>query len=776
MGVESQRVEEFRLTKEPYYLPLGNEVELFEAAYNARLPVMLKGPTGCGKTRFVEHMSWRLGRTLITVACHEDLTASDLVGKYTLQNDATVWQDGPLTTAVKSGGIAYLDEVVEARKDTTVVIHPLTDDRRVLPIEKKGEIVQAPDDFMLVISYNPGYQSVLKDLKHSTKQRFVAIEFDYPQAGSRGDDPAGGVRRRPRDRGQAGQDRREGPQPAHPRARGGRLDAPAGLRRPADRRRGRAARRLREHDLQADHRRRRDAALDRRDHRDAVLDARRAPRRRQDDLRTECRQRRACTSPARCWRRSPRSSAMRTCAWSRASPTSSTSSGSRSPASCRACSPSPTRSWSPGYLEPGHRRRQARLEERRRGRQAAAGPLRGPRQGTRRQLRRDHRARDDRNRRGRRDRPAGDRARPPGARDPGDGTEGQARPGAAHPARRPGPARREAQKARRRARRRAAAAAGPAAPASTGRSTSTRSRRSPAPTPRHRWRPPTPCWTCSTASASRTRAPPSGSAAASTCSSATRKSGAGTSASAPSTASRCSRSCAEGLALKSIARVLKLYATALSGRDIAIRSTDGLQHPGDLHGRPHRPATRHARLRGRAPELRRLQGRDRPGGRAASSSAPTSSASTTSPTPSTPSASSTGADRGDPRRREQHAHRLLRAVPVARARPGPVQPRRELPGRCPASAPPTRASSATWTLSTPPRATTGPELSMLSDPQAVVEALLQTVMGHEPDLSERGGTTPRAHRCRPATRCEPLTARVGDGRRHRALRRRRSSR
>jgi len=181
MVVESQRVEEFRLTKEPYYLPLGNEVELFEAAYHARLPVMLKGPTGCGKTRFVEHMSWRLGRTLITVACHEDLTASDLVGKYMLQNDATVWQDGPLTTAVKSGGIAYLDEVVEARKDTTVVIHPLTDDRRVLPIEKKGEIVQAPDDFMLVISYNPGYQSVLKDLKHSTKQRFVAIEFDYPK-------------------------------------------------------------------------------------------------------------------------------------------------------------------------------------------------------------------------------------------------------------------------------------------------------------------------------------------------------------------------------------------------------------------------------------------------------------------------------------------------------------------------------------------------------------------------------------------------------------------
>ena len=182
MAVDTQRVEDFKLDKEPYYLPVGNEVELFEAAYNAHLPVMLKGPTGCGKTRLVEHMSWRLSRTLVTVACHEDLTASDLVGKYTLRGDETVWQDGPLTIAVKSGGIAYLDEVVEARKDTTVVIHPLTDDRRILPLEKKGEIVQAPDDFQLVISYNPGYQSVLKDLKHSTKQRFVALDFDYPSA------------------------------------------------------------------------------------------------------------------------------------------------------------------------------------------------------------------------------------------------------------------------------------------------------------------------------------------------------------------------------------------------------------------------------------------------------------------------------------------------------------------------------------------------------------------------------------------------------------------
>lgn len=182
MAVESQRVEDFRLTKEPYYLPLGNEVELFESAYHARLPVMLKGPTGCGKTRFVEHMSWRLKRTLVTVACHEDLTASDLVGKYTLRGDETVWQDGPLTTAVKTGGIAYLDEVVEARKDTTVVIHPLSDNRRTLAIDKKGEILRAHPDFLLVLSYNPGYQSVLKDLKQSTRQRFVALDFDYPAA------------------------------------------------------------------------------------------------------------------------------------------------------------------------------------------------------------------------------------------------------------------------------------------------------------------------------------------------------------------------------------------------------------------------------------------------------------------------------------------------------------------------------------------------------------------------------------------------------------------
>ena len=180
-----------RLDREPWYLPLADEVQVFEAAYRARLPVLLKGPTGCGKTRFVEHMAWRLFRDvesprrevetpLITVACHEDLTATDLVGRYLLSGDATVWLDGPLTRAVRSGAICYLDEVVEARKDTTVVIHSLTDHRRVLPIEKTGELLDAHADFLLVISYNPGYQSVQKDLKPSTRQRFVSLEFDYP--------------------------------------------------------------------------------------------------------------------------------------------------------------------------------------------------------------------------------------------------------------------------------------------------------------------------------------------------------------------------------------------------------------------------------------------------------------------------------------------------------------------------------------------------------------------------------------------------------------------
>lgn len=178
-----ERADDYRVIREPFYVPTGDEVNLFQAAYAARLPVMLKGPTGCGKTRFVEHMAWRLGRPLVTVACHEDLFASDLVGRYLLRHDETVWEDGPLTRAVRMGAVCYLDEVVEARKDTTVIIHPLTDDRRTLSIERKGEVVRAHPDFVLVISYNPGYQSVLKDLKQSTRQRFVALAFDYPPAG-----------------------------------------------------------------------------------------------------------------------------------------------------------------------------------------------------------------------------------------------------------------------------------------------------------------------------------------------------------------------------------------------------------------------------------------------------------------------------------------------------------------------------------------------------------------------------------------------------------------
>ena len=173
-------VEKYKVANEPYYLPIKQEVELFEAAYAAKLPAMLKGPTGCGKTRFVEYMAYRLGRPLITVACHEDLSSTDLVGRFLLEGEETIWHDGPLTSAVRAGAICYLDEVVEARKDTVVIIHPLTDDRRRLPIEKRGTVLDAPPEFMLVVSYNPGYQSILKDLKQSTRQRFVAMEFDYP--------------------------------------------------------------------------------------------------------------------------------------------------------------------------------------------------------------------------------------------------------------------------------------------------------------------------------------------------------------------------------------------------------------------------------------------------------------------------------------------------------------------------------------------------------------------------------------------------------------------
>jgi nitric oxide reductase NorQ protein len=165
---------------EPYYEVQGDEITLFEAAYKNHIPILLKGPTGCGKTRFMEHMAWRLKRPLVTVSCHDDLTASDLVGRYLIVGGETQWIDGPLARAVRQGAICYLDEIVEARKDTTVVIHPLADDRRVLPIEKTGELLKADEHFCLAISYNPGYQSVLKDLKQSTRQRFIAIEFNYP--------------------------------------------------------------------------------------------------------------------------------------------------------------------------------------------------------------------------------------------------------------------------------------------------------------------------------------------------------------------------------------------------------------------------------------------------------------------------------------------------------------------------------------------------------------------------------------------------------------------
>ena len=168
------------IEREPYYEPIADEIALFEAAVASEIPVLLKGPTGCGKTRFMEYVAWKLHRPLITVSCHDDLTASDLVGRYLITNNETVWVDGPLAHAVRVGGICYLDEVVEARKDTTVVIHPLADDRRMLPIEKHGELLRAPKEFVLAMSYNPGYQSVLKELKQSTRQRFIAIEFAFP--------------------------------------------------------------------------------------------------------------------------------------------------------------------------------------------------------------------------------------------------------------------------------------------------------------------------------------------------------------------------------------------------------------------------------------------------------------------------------------------------------------------------------------------------------------------------------------------------------------------
>lgn len=166
--------------EEPYYVPIGDEVAIFATCHARGLPVMLKGPTGCGKTRFVEHMAWKLGRPLVTIACHDDLSASDLTGRYLIRGGETVWLDGPLTTAARLGAICYLDEVVEARQDTVVVIHPLTDDRRLLPIDRTGELIEAAPGFQLVISYNPGYQHAIKDLKPSTRQRFVALDFYFP--------------------------------------------------------------------------------------------------------------------------------------------------------------------------------------------------------------------------------------------------------------------------------------------------------------------------------------------------------------------------------------------------------------------------------------------------------------------------------------------------------------------------------------------------------------------------------------------------------------------
>jgi len=164
-----------------YYLAQGNEIELFEASAAMNLPVLIKGPTGCGKTRFIEYMGEKLNRKVYTVVCHDDLSAADLVGRHLIDENGTFWQDGPLTKAVREGGICYLDEIIEARKDTTVVLHSLADYRRVLPIDRTGELIEAHPDFMLVVSYNPGYQNVLKGMKPSTKQRFISMEFDYPK-------------------------------------------------------------------------------------------------------------------------------------------------------------------------------------------------------------------------------------------------------------------------------------------------------------------------------------------------------------------------------------------------------------------------------------------------------------------------------------------------------------------------------------------------------------------------------------------------------------------
>jgi nitric oxide reductase NorQ protein len=182
MDAKRERLDEHRIYAEPFFIEQGHELLLGRAAYENRIPLLLKGPTGCGKTRFMQRLAWELDRPLVTVSCHDDLSTGDLVGRYLLKGGEAVWMDGPLTMAVRAGAICYLDEIFEARKDTTVIIHPLADDRRELPIEKLGELLIAPPEFMLAVSYNPGYQSVLKDLKPSTRQRFCAIEFTYPSA------------------------------------------------------------------------------------------------------------------------------------------------------------------------------------------------------------------------------------------------------------------------------------------------------------------------------------------------------------------------------------------------------------------------------------------------------------------------------------------------------------------------------------------------------------------------------------------------------------------
>ena len=227
----------YRILSEPYYQPVGDEIAVFEAAFSERLPVMLKGPTGCGKTRFVEHMAWRLAKPLITVAAHEDMTASDLAGRFLLEPSGTVWHDGPLTMAVRYGAICYLDEIVEARQDTTVVIHPLTDARRILPLEKHNEIVPAHADFQLTISYNPGYQSAVKDLKESTKQRFLAIDFGYPVAFRRSRHRGARGRNRYRIGRHPRRDRGTLAQSSGPRPRRRRFDPDADPRRAAGARR-----------------------------------------------------------------------------------------------------------------------------------------------------------------------------------------------------------------------------------------------------------------------------------------------------------------------------------------------------------------------------------------------------------------------------------------------------------------------------------------------------------------------------------------------------------